>query len=148
MVERFNKTLAERLFSYQYNHEISEGGRNTAWVDRLQAVVKAINNETTRLIGMKPVDAINLSEVKGESSTPYHRSVGKDEKLLAIGTTVRFPYKLGEAEDDNRQRATDPIWSVTTHTVEKVLIKPEQPILYYISGGGKQGYVREELQVI
>ena len=96
---------------------------NTAWVDRLQAVVEAINNETTRLTVMKPVDAINLLEVKSQPSTPYHRPVGKDEKQLPIGTPVHFLYEPGEAEGDHKNRVTVPIiWSVTTHTVEKVVV--------------------------
>ena len=120
---------------------------NTAWVDRLQAVVDAINNETTRLTVMKPVDAINLLEVKSQPSTPYHRLVGKDEKQLPIGTPVHFLYEPGEAKGDHKNRVTVPIWSVTTHTVEKVVVKPKQPILYYVSGR-RRSYVREELQTI
>ena len=59
IVERFNRMLADRLFSYQYHKELEDSLKSSReWVSRLQNVVSALNNETTRLIGMKPVDAI------------------------------------------------------------------------------------------
>ena len=58
IVERFNRTLADRLFSYQYHKELEDPSKsNREWVSRLQNVVSALNIEKTRLIGMKPVDA-------------------------------------------------------------------------------------------
>ncbi|KAL9959210.1 hypothetical protein ACROYT_G036307 [Oculina patagonica] len=55
IVERFNQTLAERLFGYQYGVEMNlpSGQRSTAWVKRLPEVVAALNNEVTSLIGKK-----------------------------------------------------------------------------------------------
>ena len=59
IVQRFNRTLADRLFSYQYHKEFQDPSKtNREWVSRLQNVVSALNNEKTRLIGMKPIDAI------------------------------------------------------------------------------------------
>ena len=56
IVERFNRTLADRLFTYQYNKELEDPSKsNREWVSRLQNVVSALNNEKTRLIGMNPV---------------------------------------------------------------------------------------------
>ena len=55
IVERFNRTLAERLFGYQYAVEMNikqtnNNKRSTEWVKRLPEVVSALNNEVTRLI--------------------------------------------------------------------------------------------------
>ena len=59
IVERFNRTLADRLFSYQYHKELEDPSKsNREWVSTLQNVVSALNNEKTRLIEMKPIDAI------------------------------------------------------------------------------------------
>ena len=60
IVERFNRTLAERLFGHQYGVEtrLPEGQRSTAWVKRLPQVVAALNNEVTSLTGKKPAVAI------------------------------------------------------------------------------------------
>ena len=65
IVERFNRTLADRLFSYQYHKELENPSKsNREWVSRLQNVVRTLNNEKTRLIGMKPVDAIKETSVE------------------------------------------------------------------------------------
>ena len=58
IVERFNRTLAERLFGHQYAVEmlLPEGKRSTEWVKRLPDVVSALNNEVTSLIGKKPAE--------------------------------------------------------------------------------------------
>ena len=58
-MERFNRTIADRLFTYQYKKELEDPSKsNREWVSRLQNVVSALNDEKTRLIGMKPIDAI------------------------------------------------------------------------------------------
>ena len=65
IVERFNRTLANRLFTYQYHKKLEDPSKsNREWVSILQNVVGAINNEKTRLIGMKPVDAIKQTLVE------------------------------------------------------------------------------------
>ena len=65
IVERFNHTLAERLFGHQYAVEmrLPEDQRSIEWVRRLPAVVSALNNEVTRLIGKKPTEAIKEKAV-------------------------------------------------------------------------------------
>ena len=63
--ERFNRTLAERLFGHQYAQEmrLPEGARSTEWVKRLPAVVATLNSENTRLTGKKTRDAIRDGRV-------------------------------------------------------------------------------------
>ena len=71
IVKRLNRTLADRLFSYQYHKELEDPSKsNREWVSRLQNVVSALNDERTRLIGMKPVDAIKQTLVKQGFSQP------------------------------------------------------------------------------
>ena len=82
IVERFNRTLAERLFGHQYAVELllPEGKRSTEWVKRLPDVVNALNNEVTSLIGKKPAFAIKEKSVYSRPSTKYSRPVGVNEK--------------------------------------------------------------------
>ena len=47
IVERFNRTLAERLFDN--GMRLPDDQRSTEWVKRLPAVVSALNDEVTRL---------------------------------------------------------------------------------------------------
>ena len=149
IVERFNRTLAERLFGHQYAVEmrLTEGQRSTAWVKRLPEVVAALNNEVTSLIGKKPAVAIKEKNVYAKPSTPYLRPVGEREKKLPSIVNVRYLYQPGELEGGVK-RATDPIWSLKVYNIERSFTKPNQPVLYYLHDGPKRGFVREELLVV
>ena len=71
IVERFNRTLVDRLPTYQYQKEFEDPSKsNREWVSRLQNVVSALNNEKTRLIGMKPLDAIEQTLIEQGFSQP------------------------------------------------------------------------------
>ena len=151
IVERFNRTLADRLFNYQYHKELEDPSKsNREWVSRLQIVVSTLNSEKTRLIGMKPVDAMKQTLVKQGFSQPVKNY---EEKLLDVGTKVRYLYESGELEGnqyggERRKRSTDPIWSVDVYKIKDRYIKKYQPTLYYLDGGPKQSFVFEELQPI
>ena len=96
IVERFNRTLADRLFTYQYHKELKgPSNSNREWVSRLQNVVSSLNNENTRLIRMKPIDAIKQTLVEQGFSQPIKEY---EEKLLDVGTKVRYLYEPGELE--------------------------------------------------
>ena len=63
-MERFNRTLADRLFTCQYHKELENPSKsNREWVSKLQNVACALNNEKTRLIEMKPIDAMKQTLV-------------------------------------------------------------------------------------
>ena len=149
IVERFNRTLAERLFVHQYAVEmlLPEGKRSTEWVKRLPDVVGALNNEVTSLIGKKPAVAIKEKEVSSQPSTKYNRPVGVNEKKLPPLINVRYLYQPGELEGGTK-RATDPIWSLKVYQVVENKTKPNEPVVYYLSDGPKRGFVREELLVV
>ena len=58
IVERFNRTLAERLFGHQYAQKMLLAARGSSersieWVTRLPVVVAALNSEMTRRTGTK-----------------------------------------------------------------------------------------------
>ena len=147
IVERFNRTLAERLFGHQYAVEMLHAGRSTVWVKRLPDVVSALNNEVTRLTDKKPAYAIKEKNIVSKPSTPYSRPVGVNEKKLPPLINVRYLYQPGELEGGTK-RATDPIWSLKVYQVVKNMTKPNEPVVYYLSDGPKRGFVREELLVV
>ena len=95
-MERFKRTLADRLFSYQYHKELKDPLKsNREWVFRLQNVISTLNNEKTKLIGMKTADAIKETLVKQRFSQPIKEY---EEKLLDVGTKDRYLYEPGELE--------------------------------------------------
>ena len=151
IVERFNRTLADRLFSYQYHKEFEDPSKsNREWVSRLQNVVSALNNEKTRLIGMKPVDAMKQTLAEQGFSQPVKEY---EEKLLDVGTKVRYLYESSELEGqiykgEKKKRSTDPIWSVDVYKIKDRYVQNHQPTLYYLDCGPKRSFVFEELQPI
>ena len=125
-MERFNRTLADGLFSYQYHKELEDPSKsNREWVSRLQNVVGALNNERTRLIEMKPFDAIKLTLVKQGFS---QRVRNYEETLLDFGMKMRYLYEPGELEGqqyggERRKRSTDPTWLVDVYKIKDRYIK-------------------------
>ena len=159
IVERFNRTLAEKLFGHQYAQEYlsaaasskssnaRSSSRSKEWVARLPDVINSLNKESTRLTGKTPLEAIKLPEVKHLSS-----SKSRPESLLPRGIKVRYLYQPGELEGGERRRATDPIWSLNFYEIRQVM-PHSQPIVYYLHHGTnslapKRGFVREELLVV
>ena len=96
IVERFNRTLAKRLFGYQYAVEMNmkqSGQRSTKWVKRIPSVVSALNNDVTRLTGKKPGEAIKEKCVFSKPATPYSKAVGLNEKKLLPQVNLRYLYQ-------------------------------------------------------
>ena len=134
IVERFNRTLAERLLGHQYAQEmrLPADHRSTEWVKRLPAVVSALNGDVTRLTGKRPSEAIRAKSVSGgPSSTVPGRPVGLREQKLPSGAGVRYLYQPGELEG-GRGRATDPVWSLQVYRLGRSVTKPGEPVLYYL----------------
>ena len=61
---------------------------------------------------------------------------------------VRYLFAPGEYEGGERRRATDPVWSLGIFELSHSKVSPDQPDLYYLSGGPKRSFVREELQIV
>ena len=153
-VERANRTLSERLFSFQYGKEMSSGEarsddneRSREWVERLPAVLKSMNNEVTRLTGKEPLEVLKSKDIS-INAPKYNRPVGFDEVRLSPFAKLRYLFAPGEYEGGDRRRATDPVWSLEIFELSHSKVSPDQPVMYYLSGGPKRSFVREELQVV
>ena len=70
-----------------------------------------------------------------------------NEKKLPSGSRLRYLFQPGELEG-GRRRTTDPIWSLNVYEIEKIMIKPDSPVIYYLFDGPKRGLVREQLLVV
>ncbi|MEW8333485.1 MAG: DDE-type integrase/transposase/recombinase [Candidatus Thiodiazotropha sp.] len=163
IVERFNRTLAERLFGHQQAQELvlmhmrSEGSgeRSREWVKRLPAVIAALNGEVTRLTGKRPKDAIRVRTRSAvaqihsvSSSVTPGRPVGLKEQKLPSDVLVRYLYQPGELEGGQRRRATDAVWSLQAYRLARAVAKSGAPVVYYLIDGPLRGFVREELLVV
>lgn len=99
IVERFNRTRAERLFGHQYTVPLKgdSSGPATSRVARLPKVVAALNNGVKSLTHKKPAVSIKEKTVAAtRPSTKYSRPVGQMEKKLPSFVNVRYLFQLGE----------------------------------------------------
>jgi len=124
IVERFNRTLAERLFGHQYAVEmrIPEGQRSSAWLKRLPEVVSALNNGVTRLIWKNLLKRSKKQRLLQNLLALFApcRKNGQKKKLPAH-VNACYLYQPGELEC-GRQRATDPSWSLQVFNVLPPLV--------------------------
>ena len=128
LVERFNRTLAERLFGYQYAKELENPHkRNREWVKRLPEVIKAINSETKK--------------------TPPVKQNQPAGKPICPDSAVRYLYQPGEQEGGQR-RATDPIWSVSIHKISHHIVLQGIRVYYLMPPAPQRGFVTEELLIV
>ena len=148
IVERFNKTLARKLYRIQDAKElVSDSQSNKKWVRNLQIVVNELNNTVTCLIKMKPIDAIKLEKVDALPSKPASYPVSFMESRLQSMTPVRYLLEDNELEG-GRRRATDPNWSNDIYYVKYSQVTKEQPVLYRLKKMPHRYFVREELLVV
>ena len=142
-VERFNKTLAERLFKAQDAQELQNPTKDSRiWVKYLQKAVSRLNSEKTQMLGMTPAKAVRLTSVELQvKSYP-------EEKVLPEDGLYRYLYQPGELEGGDRRRATDKIWSRNTFRLDRIVENLGQRVLYYLTDGPKKAFVREELMQI
>ena len=86
---------------------------------------------------MKPIDTIKQTLVEQGFSQPTKEY---EEKLLDVGTKVRYLYEPGELESyqykgERRKRSTDPIWLVDVYKIRDRYVQKHQPTLYYLDSG-------------
>ena len=143
-VERFNKTLGERLFKTQDAQELQNPTKDSIiWVKYLQKAVNRLNNEKTRMLGMTPARAVKLENVELKIK-PY-----PEEQILPVDGLYRYLYQPGELEGGQQRRATDMIWSWNTFRIDRIVENKEERVLYYLADNApKRAFVREELMLI
>lgn len=135
-VENFNKELAKDLFKYQQEKELKTGVENTEWVKNLQRSVKKLNNRVTKLIKMKPIDAVQLDYVKQPEN-----NIKKDdaEKFHPVGTKVLRMLNWDEYQNladgkikVERRRATDSFWDKNIFTVSELIRRNKNSLVEHI----------------
>lgn len=136
LVENMNKQLARLIFKDQVIDELKRGKQNTKWVEKLQDYIDILNNRKTRLIGLKPINAIQMDIV--EQPKNDFKQTDK-ERYHEIGMEVRRLLNKDEVQDYltkqikiERKRATDAIWSINTYRVAELFIDKNKLILHRI----------------
>lgn len=120
-VESFNKELSKLIFARQTMKEIDSGKANKVWVKFLEDDIKFLNNRYTRLIDLKPIEAVKMTVVP----QPDNKLSKADSSLhWENGTIVRRLLNDDEVQNltdlkirVERKRETDPNWSFQLYEV-------------------------------
>ena len=94
------------------------------------------------MIGMKPKDAITLNEVPLVDRESY-----LPEDVLTEDGLYRYLLQPSEEHGDQRQRATDRIWSKGTYRLREIVENPGNRVMYYVKAGPERAFVLEELML-
>ena len=139
--ENRNYQIGRMVAKYQTEIELNTNETSRQWVNILDLMVNSINS--TKGVLYKPNDkGFNAPVCRGTSC-----------KLIDVGTKVRR--KLDKPVDITTGkrlvggfRATDVRWEREPRTVTNVVLKPENPPIYILSGLSKVGYSKAQLQVV
>jgi hypothetical protein len=164
IVERYNRTLTEKLFPSQDASDLLTLHINKisrTWVRNLPIVVEYINNSITRQLGISPAVAIEKEEVFAKPSYLRDGPIGFDEKKLSGNLLLRYLLYPSDLEG-GRRRAGDLNWSPHIYHIRQSMVQKNQPVLYwleevpfglvdnddYILKHPERSFVREELMII
>ena len=107
--------------------------RRREWLKVLPEVIRTLNNETIRMIRIKPSEAIKAKSVIQKPSLPIKKPPAEIDPVFA---NVRYLFQPGELEDGNCC-ATDPIWSIEVYKIKDIIPQKDQPAIYYLENGPK-----------
>ena len=143
-VEALNKILTKRLFKVQDAQELNDPEKGSSrCVKHLYGLVDELNDMETEMIGMKPKDAIKLTEVPLVARESY-----PPEEVLPEDGLYRYLLQPREEHDDQWCRATDRIWSKGTYRFREIIENPGNRMMYYLLNGPEKAFVLEELMLI
>lgn len=122
-VDRKIKDIGDALLRLQAKDELNTGQTSRRWVDRLPRVIDVINRR-------------NKYNPDNRDKQPQKQP---PIKLHSVGTTVRrilyVPRDLlGGKRLHGKFRSADPRWSTSTHKITNVLMYPDAPPMYILSG--------------
>ncbi|GES74094.1 hypothetical protein RCL_jg4489.t1 [Rhizophagus clarus] len=128
IVERYNRTLVEKLFPSQDASDLLIlDRRSRAWVKNLPIVVEDINNSITRQLGISPVDAIKEKEVFAKSSYLRDGPIGFDEEKLFSDVLVKYLLYSIDLEDGRRHAVKHPERSFVREELMIIPLDTELP---------------------
>ncbi|GBB89899.1 hypothetical protein RclHR1_16740003 [Rhizophagus clarus] len=91
IVEKYNRTLVEKLFPFQDASDLLTlhlNNRSRAWVKNLSLVIEDINNSITHQLGISLAETIKKEEVFAKPSYSHNGPIGFDEEKLSNNVLV------------------------------------------------------------
>jgi len=138
MVEGMNGIIGKALLMRQAAQELQTGEVSTEWIAFLPKVIKAMNQY---LRMNKPRTMSDEIKCKGDACN-----------VMEEGTKVRVALDAPQSALDKKEygtfRKADIRFDKTPRTIDHVLLIPEQPPMYTISGKRNVAYTKNQLQVL
>lgn len=133
------------VFSFQYGQQILKTGRPTSWAKRLLEVVACCSVQIkgeTRLTGKEKKNNETIKEKKVFVEMQKTCWVGRKKISLNCEYTVSLPaWLIGKRIKESYQ----PQLVLESLSAERSITKTDTPIVYYLLGWPKRGFVREDL---
>ena len=116
------------------------------WVKHLYGLVDELNDTVTKMIEMKPKDAIVLDQVPLVDQENYPE---EDKHTGGMGALCPLPedglywYLLqpGEEHDDQWCRATDRVWFKGTYRLREIFEDTGNRVMYHLLDGPNRAFV-------
>ena len=143
LVENVNKVIGKAIMTKQNDNELDTGVTDRGWIDLLPKIISAYNTyvSKTRPSVKERIKDMDTAKCSGssckllEEGTRVHVILDKP-KDAATGNKLHGKFRSGDLRFEERIR-----------TITKVSLKPNQPVLYTISGIGNVLYTREQLRL-
>ena len=142
LVEYKNKIIGKMIIQYQNSQVLDKGKAVRTWIKHLPHVVQYINKHKPR-----PKKLDNTIHVSKES-----------ENILPLKTKVRCVLDAPVNTHNDKKmigtfRSGDLRWKKEVRTIEKVILNPNEPIMYQLNGNdngidNRVAYTRQQLQLI
>ena len=138
IVEYYNGIIAAILFKKMALNELENNETDKAWVDNLKKLIESLNKNMRR---------DKTQQI--ERNTLQHSK----EELIPIGTKVRVALNKPVNIVDGKRligkfRATDHRWTKDAHTIEDYSLRPNQPVMYKVTGFNRNYFTGNQIQLI
>ena len=137
--EARNKTIGKAIHQRQTAEQLLTGEIARNWIDDLPNFIKAINEHVVTV----PKNKLSRNPI-----------IDEDDPILQIGTLVRValdkPIESTGKRLSGKFRASDIRFDPDKEKILNVIISPDEPILYKVSGQNNLGvaYTYNQLQVV
>lgn len=139
IVEAQNRIIGGIILILQLNDELVYNTDILKWVENLPKIITILNENKQES---------QYIPIQGDEGVLCN---GNDCNILSIGEKVRValdrPVDINGKKIGNSFRSADIRWSRKPHTIENVLMFPNQPIRYVVSGIKRNSFSKNQLRI-
>ena len=146
--EARNKVIGKAVHQRQTAEQLLTNEVSVDWVEDLPIFIEYMNKHYTKIWNKKK------REIEKQKDVPKDPIFTKNTVILPIGTKVRValdkPIESTGHKLSGHFRASDIRFDPDVEKIENVIISPDEPVLYKVSGKGNLGvgYTYNQLQVV